>query len=83
MHLRCMTVHVTMNNREKVDQDLQSIQVSNRTYYQYISFHKIPSETKMCGLYINNINNVLVKYEFIDNASVLDLVKYNGKIGIL
>ena len=37
----------------------------------------------MHKLYINNINNVLVKYEFIDNASILDEVKYNRKTGIL
>ena len=67
-----MIVHTTMSNREKVDQDLQSIQVSNRTHYQYISFHKTLSETKMCSLHTNNINNILVKYEFIDNISVLD-----------
>ena len=78
-----MTVHITMSNREKVDQDLQSIQVSNRTHYQYILFHKIPLETKMCSLYVNNINNVPVKYEFINNASILDQVKYNSKTGIL
>ena len=37
----------------------------------------------MCGLYINNIKNVAIKYEFIDNTSLLDKVKYNRKTRIL
>jgi len=37
----------------------------------------------MCSLNVNNINNVPVKYEFIDNTNILDEVKYKGKTGIL
>ena len=72
-----------MSNREIVDKDLQHIEIGNRKYYKYILFRSTLSEMKMCSLHINNINNVLVKHEFINNASILDKVKYQEKTGIL
>ena len=38
---------------------------------------------KMCSLHINNISNIPVKYEFINNVSILDKVKCQKKLGIL
>ena len=38
---------------------------------------------RLSALYLNSINNVSIKYEYLKNYSVYDKVKYNGKVGIL
>ena len=80
---QCITIYITLSNKEVVDQDLQKIELRNGKHIRYISFWNTPSEIKICSIHINNINNMPVKYELRDNASILDEVRYQNKTGIL
>ena len=34
---------------------------------------------KITSLHINNINNIEVKYKFIENADINDIIEYKGQ----
>ena len=38
LRLKCVVVYVTLNEREKVDSDLQAIEVGDRSNMTYVSF---------------------------------------------
>ena len=76
MSSQYMIVYVTMSNREAVDQDFQNIKLGNSKHFKYILFQNTLSEMKIYSIHINKLNNVLVKYELINNTSILNEVKY-------
>ena len=41
------------------------------------------SDMKLAGLYINNVNNVEVRFETIENVNIFDSVEYKGKEGTI
>ena len=83
MESRSLVVYTALSNREKVDADLQNIEVGNGKFYKHISLCNTTSDIKVASLYINNINNVEVKYEYIKNADINDIVELNGKKGTI
>ena len=78
-----MLVYATMSNREKVDCNMQQIQVGNSNNYQYISFRNSILDIRLAGLHISNINNVNVWYELLYEVDINERVNYQGKNEIL
>ena len=69
-----------MNEREKVNKDIQEIELGNENYTKYIPFHHILSEDKLASLYINNYKNIEVKFEIISQANIYEEASYNRKV---
>ena len=78
--LQCMTVYTTLSTHEKIDRQLQEMKWIDG-YTKYISFKNSTPKTRIRALYLNSMNNIQVKYEFLTNCLIYDKVKYNGKQG--
>jgi len=50
-----------------------------RKHLKYISFRNASSNIKLGGLHINNVNNIEVRYKYLKNIKMTDLVEYDGK----
>jgi len=72
-----------MNNCEKVDNDLQRVEIGDGSTFIYVLFRNSTSKVRISSLYINNMNNTAVKYEFINKSNIEDEVKYNNIIRVL
>ena len=77
-----ITVYTTLSLHETVDQKLQQMKWKDG-HTKYLSFRNSTPQMRLSALYLNSMNNVSVKYEYLKNCSVYNEVKYNGKVGIL
>ena len=81
MELKCFVVHATLTKRGEINRDLQIYEVGNGKYYKYISFCYTLLDIKLAHLYIKNANNVEIRYEYLENTNINDIVEYNRNIG--
>ena len=54
---------------------MQNIKIGNEKFYNILLYHTL-SDMKVISLYINNINNIEVKYEFIKNTDMNNIMEY-------
>ena len=76
-----LVLYTTLSNRDKVNNDMQNIEIGNGKFYKYILLCQTLSDMKVASLHINNINNINnieVKYEFIKNSDINDIIEYKG-----
>ena len=66
-----------------MDRDIQTVELGNRKFFQYISFQNSDEQAKLGSLHINDINNVKIRYEFITQTDIEDKVILNRKVGLL
>ena len=64
-------------------QDFQEIDIGDGTNFTYVSFWHTLSNMKLVSLYINNVNNVETRYEFLDEADINKMVEYNSQLNTL
>jgi len=75
----CLVVCTAIDNKDKVGKDLQDMEIRNGKYFHYILFKYSSSEIKLGSLYINDVSNMEVRYEFIEDTTIDDLVEFKGK----
>ena len=73
-----LSVHVVLLQREKVDNELLSFKIRNGSQIKYVSFKYSNTNIRLTSLYMNNMCNVEVRYEYFVEADVEDKVYYNG-----
>ena len=62
--------------QERIDNDLQKMNWESGKGTKYISFKNSTSDARLRALYVNEINNVEVKYKYIINIDLSEEVEY-------
>ena len=78
-----ITVYATLDKREQVDKEMQDITVGDRNFFQYISFQNSDAQAKLGSLYINDINNIDIRYELITQSDMENRVQLESKLDSL
>jgi len=77
----CITVYSTQSAVEQVDFGLRKMSAGNDTHVKYLSFKNNTKTERIAGLQLNRLINGRVKYERLDEITLLDEAKYNGQVG--
>ena len=80
---KCMVIHAILSEREKVDNDLQRVEIGDGSTFICVLFRNLTSKARISSLHINNVNNTAVKYKFINKSDIEDEFKYNNVTGAL
>ena len=66
----------TLSNRDKVNNNIQNIEIGNRKFCKYILLYQTLSNVKVTCLHINNVNNIDIRYEHVKNADMNDIAEH-------
>ena len=74
----CLVLYSIIDQKDKIDKELQEVKVGNGQHFRYISFKHSSSEIKTGSLHISDANNVEVGYKYINITTIDDKVEYQG-----
>ena len=76
---KCLVIYCILSTWEEINQQLQNCQFQSGKYAKYVFFKNTNLEIKLGTLYVNNLNNIQVKYEVLHNISVVETIKFESK----
>ena len=75
----CLTVYSVESEATNVDYHLRRLSAEENFHVKYISFKNNNSNEKISGLKINKLINVKLKYDWLEEVSVFDKARFQGK----
>ena len=68
---------------DALDYGLRKMSAKNKTNVKYVSFKNSTKADRITGLKLNRLLNVRLKYEWLEDFSVIGNAKYKGNKGSL
>jgi hypothetical protein len=74
---KCLVIYAVDSRKDEIDEELKSFKLGDGTHRRYMSFRGTAADDRLRTLYLNELNNVEVRFETLNSVNTNDLAMYN------